>query len=137
MGGDGAVEIASVNSLGTRTAAAFKIEYATGDSQGKAVKKQPFQTSFSLTCRSLAASLCAHGDDKGFILPPRLALLQVVILPLANSNSWKAKGKGPEDASITDLTRWCEMLASHLGRGEDGEQALRTKVDSRRDGNLS
>ncbi len=43
----------------------------------------PHQTSWGVSTRMIGAIIMAHGDDNGLILPPRIAPIQVVIIPVA------------------------------------------------------
>ena len=43
----------------------------------------PFQTSWGTSTRMIGAIIMAHGDDDGLILPPAIAPVQVVIVPVA------------------------------------------------------
>ena len=43
----------------------------------------PFQTSWGTSTRMIGAIIMAHGDDDGLILPPAIAPIQVVIVPVA------------------------------------------------------
>ncbi len=45
--------------------------------------RYPFQTSWGVSTRSIGAIIMTHGDDNGLILPPRVAPIQVVIIPIA------------------------------------------------------
>ena len=45
--------------------------------------KHPHQTSWGVSTRMIGAIIMAHGDDNGLILPPRIAPIQVVIIPAA------------------------------------------------------
>ena len=56
----------------------FKIEFE----DEKKEKKYVWQTSWGLTTRSIGILIMIHGDDKGLILPPRAANVQVVIIPI-------------------------------------------------------
>ncbi len=48
----------------------------------------PFYTSHAITTRIIGALIMVHGDDKGIILPPSIAPIQIKIIPLfANKNS--------------------------------------------------
>ena len=61
----------------------FKIEYE--DSSGK--KSIPWQNSWGLTTRTIGVMVMVHSDNQGLVLPPRVAPLQVVIVPYAPSTS--------------------------------------------------
>ncbi len=43
----------------------------------------PFQTSWGASTRLIGAIIMTHGDDDGLILPPAIAPIQVVIVPVA------------------------------------------------------
>ena len=43
----------------------------------------PFQTSWGLSTRTIGAIILTHGDDNGLILPPKVAPIQIVIIPVA------------------------------------------------------
>ncbi len=48
-----------------------------------------YQTSWGISIRSIGAMIIAHGDDKGLVLPPRLAKYQVVIIPIYTDKNKK------------------------------------------------
>ena len=58
---------------------AFEVQYT--DKENKLV--YPFQTSWGTTTRLIGAVIMTHGDDNGLVLPPRIAPIQVVVLPIA------------------------------------------------------
>ncbi|AWR85642.1 proline--tRNA ligase [Meiothermus taiwanensis] len=64
--------------LGQNFARAFDIQFQDKDQQNKYVHT----TSWGFTTRVVGAIVMTHGDDKGLILPPRLAPIQVVIVPI-------------------------------------------------------
>ena len=41
-----------------------------------------WQTSWGLTTRTIGVMVMVHGDDKGLVMPPRVAPLQAVIVPI-------------------------------------------------------
>ena len=43
----------------------------------------PFQTSWGSTTRMIGAVIMAHGDNNGLVLPPKIAPVQVIVLPVA------------------------------------------------------
>lgn len=45
-------------------------------------KSHVWQTSWGLTTRSIGILTMFHGDDKGLVLPPKVAAVQVVIIPI-------------------------------------------------------
>ena len=65
--------------FGDGFARAFDITFTGRDNQ----IYYPHQTSWGLSTRSIGAIIMTHGDDSGLILPPRVAPIQVVIIPAA------------------------------------------------------
>lgn len=64
--------------LGTGFAEAFGISYQARDNSLKA----PHQTSWGASTRLIGAVIMVHGDDNGLVLPPYVAPIQVVIVPV-------------------------------------------------------
>lgn len=48
-------------------------------------KMYPWQNSWGLSTRSIGGLVMVHGDDNGIILPPRIAPIQVVVIPIPGS----------------------------------------------------
>ena len=65
--------------FGDGFAKAFDITFTARDN----TVKHPFQTSWGVSTRSIGAIIMTHGDDNGLILPPAVAPIQVVIIPIA------------------------------------------------------
>ena len=59
---------------------AFEVQYT--DKENKPV--HPFQTSWGTTTRLIGAIIMTHGDDNGLVLPPAVAPIQTVIIPIAS-----------------------------------------------------
>lgn len=74
-----ALQSATSHYFGDGFARAFEIQYADRNNQLQYVH----QTSWGLSTRSIGAIIMVHGDDNGLVLPPRVAPLQVVIIPIA------------------------------------------------------
>jgi prolyl-tRNA synthetase len=90
MMGDGkALQAGTSHNLGQNFARAFDIRYLdkTGELQ------YCWTTSWGLSTRFIGAIIMVHGDDKGLILPPRLAPWQVVIVPIFKNDEEKASVK--------------------------------------------
>lgn len=87
----------------------FDISFQDKDGKNQYV----WQTSWGFSTRSMGGLILAHGDDNGLRLPPKLAPVQVVIVPVK-----------PEDPEIR---KYCEDLRSKLGSG------IRVEIDSRDD----
>ena len=65
--------------FGDGFARAFDITYT--DRENKV--RYPHQTSWGVSTRMIGAIIMTHGDDNGLILPPRVAPIQVAIIPVA------------------------------------------------------
>lgn len=65
--------------LGNGFAKAFNIQYTDKDNQLQFVH----QTSWGISSRSIGGLIMVHGDDEGLVLPPAVAPIQVVIVPIA------------------------------------------------------
>ena len=65
--------------FGDGFAKAFEIQYMDKDN----TFKTPYQTSWGTTTRLIGAIIMTHGDDNGLVLPPKIAPVQVVVIPIA------------------------------------------------------
>ena len=65
--------------FGTGFCRAFGITFTARDN----TQQYPHQTSWGVSTRSIGAIIMTHGDNSGLILPPRVAPIQVVIVPVA------------------------------------------------------
>ena len=66
--------------FGDGFAKAFEIQFQDKDNK----LKHPFQTSWGVTTRLIGAIIMTHGDDNGLVLPPKIAPVQVVVIPVAS-----------------------------------------------------
>lgn len=92
--------------LGTGFAKAYGISYLGKNN----ALETPHQTSWGVSTRLLGAIIMVHGDDNGLVLPPHVAPIQVVIIPI------RQKEEGILDA--------CHSVAEALKK-----QGIRVKVD--------
>ncbi|HCC32426.1 MAG TPA: proline--tRNA ligase [Clostridiales bacterium] len=74
-----ALQAGTSHNLGQFFARVFDILYLDRDGQQKHV----WQTSWGVSTRLIGALIMVHGDDRGLVLPPRVAPLQAVIVPIA------------------------------------------------------
>lgn len=74
-----ALQAGTSHYFGDGFAKAFDITYT--DKENKQV--HPFQTSWGVTTRLIGAVIMTHGDDSGLVLPPAVAPIQAVIIPIA------------------------------------------------------
>lgn len=74
-----ALQSGTTHNFGQGFAEAFDIKFTDRDGKLKHVH----QTSWGLSTRIIGAVIMVHGDDSGLILPPRVAPVQVIIVPVA------------------------------------------------------
>ena len=74
-----ALQAGTSHYFGDGFAKAFDITYTGRDTK----LAHPFQTSWGVTTRLIGAVIMTHGDDNGLVLPPAVAPVQVVIVPIA------------------------------------------------------
>ncbi len=72
------LQIGSTHLLGQNFSKSFNVTFETMD--GK--QEHFWQTSYGISERAIAALFGVHGDDTGLILPPEIAPLQVVVIPI-------------------------------------------------------
>lgn len=77
------IQGATSHCLGQNFSKMFKIEYET-DTPEK-TRAHPWQNSWGMTTRTIGVMVMTHGDDKGIVLPPRIAQVQAVLIPIPNS----------------------------------------------------
>ena len=73
-----ALQSGTSHDLGDHFGKAFDIEFLDADGE----RKHAFSTSWGLSARTIGAIVMVHGDDAGLKLPPRVAPIQAVIVPI-------------------------------------------------------
>jgi prolyl-tRNA synthetase len=73
-----ALQMGTSHNLGQHFAKVFDVKFIGEDKQDHYV----WQTSWGITTRLIGAMIMVHGDDKGLIMPPKVAPTQVVIVPI-------------------------------------------------------
>ena len=74
-----ALQAGTSHYFGDGFARAFGIEFTDKNNQ----KTNPFETSWGVSTRLIGGIIMTHGDNNGLVLPPKIAPVQVVILPVA------------------------------------------------------
>ncbi|MBR6562764.1 MAG: proline--tRNA ligase [Clostridia bacterium] len=74
-----ALQAGTSHYFGDGFAKAFDITYTNKENK----KVHPFQTSWGVTTRLIGAIIMTHGDNRGLVLPPAVAPIQAVIIPIA------------------------------------------------------
>src|SRR5256714_5867207 len=78
MGDGKALQAGTSHHLGQNFAKAFDVQFQTETGSREFV----YATSWGLSTRMIGALIMAHGDDNGIIIPPRLASIQVAVVPI-------------------------------------------------------
>ncbi|HIQ32545.1 MAG TPA: proline--tRNA ligase [Methanothermococcus okinawensis] len=73
-----AIQIGTVHNLGQNFSRTFDLEFETLEGG----KDYVYQTCYGISDRVIASIIAIHGDEKGLVLPPQVAPIQVVIVPL-------------------------------------------------------
>lgn len=77
------LQIATAHNLGQNFSKPFNITFQ--DIKGK--RNFVWQTSWGVSTRAIGGLILTHGDKKGLIFPPKIAPIQVIIIPIWKSNS--------------------------------------------------
>lgn len=77
------LQIGTAHHLGTNFSKTFDIKYE--DIKGEQRLAQ--QTCYGISERSIAALISIHGDDRGLVLPPEVAPIQAVVIPILYGGS--------------------------------------------------
>lgn len=111
-----AIQAGTSHDLGQNFAKAFGTQFQSREGKLEYV----YATSWGVSTRLMGTLLMVHSDDKGLVLPPRLAPVQVVIIPMGRDEETRAKTVGASD-----------QLASDLKARLWSEAKIRVKVDKR------
>ncbi|HZH38128.1 MAG TPA: proline--tRNA ligase, partial [Flavisolibacter sp.] len=82
-----ALQAGTSHFLGQNFAKAFEVKYLTKENKQEYV----WATSWGVSTRLIGALIMVHSDDSGLMLPPRIAPLQVVIVPIYKGDEQKAQ----------------------------------------------
>jgi prolyl-tRNA synthetase len=107
-----AVQAGTSHYLGTNFATAFDIKYLNRDNEQEFVHT----TSWGVSTRLIGSLIMVHGDDRGLVLPPKVAPKQVMIIPI-----------GPPKTRDAVVGRSDELFAELKAAG------IRVGIDDRAD----
>ncbi|TDI12004.1 MAG: proline--tRNA ligase [Acidobacteria bacterium] len=99
-----ALQAGTSHNLGQNFAKAFDVKYQSEAGQMEYV----WNTSWGVSTRLVGALIMAHSDDNGLVAPPRLAPVQVVVIPIARKDDERAQVLQVVDrleASLKDRVR--------------------------------
>jgi prolyl-tRNA synthetase len=111
-----ALQAGTSHMLGQNFARAADIQFLDRDNQ----RKHPYGTSWGFSTRMVGATIMAHGDDHGLVLPPNVAPTQVVVVPIFRSEEDRLAVAGA-----------IETLERSLADVQTVSGPLRLKVDWR------
>ena len=94
-----ALQAGTSHFLGENFAHAFNIKFLSAEGKEEFVQT----TSWGVSTRLIGGLIMTHSDDNGFILPPKLADIHVVMLPVMHKEENRA-----------EINEYCEKLASEL-----------------------
>jgi prolyl-tRNA synthetase len=106
-----ALQAGTSHFLGQNFAKAFDVKFATKEGKNEYV----WGTSWGVSTRLVGALIMSHSDDKGLVLPPNLAPIQVILIPIFNTDD-------EYSATVSNL----EELNKNLM-----ENNIRSEIDSR------
>jgi prolyl-tRNA synthetase len=97
----------------------FTRAYGISFSDRENALQNPFQTSWGLSTRIIGGLIMCHGDDAGLVMPPRVAPIQVVVVPVTRSND-------PDGAAaVEDACRTIEAAAGEVRLRVDRREGIR------------
>ncbi len=97
-----ALQAGTSHFLGQNFAKAFDVKFLSKENKQEYV----WATSWGVSTRLIGALVMAHSDDEGLVLPPRIAPVQVVIVPIYKGDEQKEK----IDASVANITGGLKAL---------------------------
>ncbi|KAK9293171.1 hypothetical protein L1049_021159 [Liquidambar formosana] len=116
MGDRKALQAGTSHNLGQNFSRAFGTQvFSHTDENGQ--RQHVWQTSWAISTRFIGGIIMTHGDDAGLMLPPNIAPIQVVIIPI-----WK---KTEEKAGVLDATSSVKEVLSTAGirvKSDDSDQ---------------
>ncbi|KAL2540798.1 Class II aaRS and biotin synthetases superfamily protein [Abeliophyllum distichum] len=105
------VQLHSSHCLGQNFAKMFEINFEND----KGEKAMVWQNSWAYTTRTIGAMIMVHGDNKGLVLPPKVASIQVIVIPVPY-----------KDANTQGIFDACEATVKILS-----ESGIRAEADFR------
>jgi len=85
-----ALQMGTSHNLGQHFSKPFDITFLDKNQK----KQHAWQTSWGVSSRVIGAVVMVHGDDKGLVLPPKIAPVQVVVVPIYQENNKQKILKG-------------------------------------------
>ena len=108
-----ALQAGTSHYFGDGFAKAFGIEFTNQNNQ----KVNPFETSWGVSTRLIGGIIMTHGDNNGLVLPPKVAPIQVVVLPIAMHKEGVLEGAGAIRDKLLNAGLRVKMDASDNSMG--------------------
>ena len=105
-----ALQVATIHLLGESFARTFEIKFEDRDGSLKFVN----QTCYGISERCVAAVISVHGDERGLVLPPEVAPVQVVVVPILYSRG-RSGAEGGAEGSAEGGAEAEEVLQAGVG----------------------
>jgi prolyl-tRNA synthetase len=112
-----ALQAGTSHNLGQNFAKAFDLKFQAESGE----IEHAWNTSWGVSTRMVGGLVMTHGDDNGVVTPPKLAPIEIVIVPIWKTDDERAKMVEAAHKLKAELTSW-------TGRGEN---RLRVHVDAR------
>ncbi len=96
-----ALQSGTSHNLGQNFAKAFDVTFSNKDNQPEYV----WANSWGLSTRMMGALIMTHSDDNGLVLPPKLAPIQVVIIPIYKNKEQLDKISAAVEPIVADLKK--------------------------------
>jgi len=96
-----ALQMGTSHFLGQNFSKPFEVKFADKDN----VEHFAWQTSWGISWRLIGAMIMVHGDDKGLVLPPNVAPVQVLIVPIYKND----EGKNMVLSKVEDVRKILEI----------------------------
>jgi prolyl-tRNA synthetase len=109
-----AIQGSTAHGLGQNFSKAFGIEFL--DEAGN--KRNPWQNSWGISTRTIGIMIMMHGDDKGLVIPPKVAPIHAVIVPIVFKDS-EEKVMSAAKKLKQELKKHNENLEIHLDDRSD------------------
>jgi len=81
-----AIQAGTSHNLGQNFSKAFNIQFLDKNNE----MQNPWQTSWGVSTRIVGTIIVIHGDDKGLVLPPKVAPIQIVFVPIYKTDEQRA-----------------------------------------------
>lgn len=111
-----ALQAGTSHYLGQNFSKAFNIKFSNADG----VEEFAYTTSWGVSTRLIGGLIMTHSDDNGLVLPPKIAPLHIVILPLIH-----------KEENRHEINQYCDQLADELKKLFYHGRKLMVEIDRR------